>query len=152
MPASIGFEDILRRRSDGINRHDIRALSEVYFSDVVLFDPIYPQPVTGRENILNILKASFEAFPDYHDEILGLYVSKNKKANAAAAVELLDTGTFSGVLRSSSGRSFQPTGNHFEQRYMVITHFDNSGLISQLRAYYDPANLLRQLGIKFQER
>ena len=136
-------EDTIRKRVDAGNRHDINAMAMFYSSDVELHDPIFPQPLKGRENIKRFWEVTLKAFPDYHEEILSI-ISKAEKV----AVEIVGTGTFTGTLEMLGGATIPPTGKRFEFRYATFIRFDHDGLIREARGYYDTAGLLKQLGVK----
>jgi hypothetical protein len=94
-------EDIIRKRVELTNRHDLGALDafiDSYYSpDVTLYDPALPRPVKGRENLKRYWELVFKAFPDVHDEVLSLVSSQNNKT---AAIEVVENGTFTGTLQA----------------------------------------------------
>jgi len=62
-----------------------------------------------------------------------------------AVVEFRNTGTHTGVLRSSLG-DFQPTGKRADLRYCSVMRV-RDGQVVEGRDYYDSATIARQLGL-----
>jgi len=83
-----------------------------------------------------------EAFPDGICRVENVIVSQDAEW---AVVEFRNTGTHTGVLRSSLG-DFAPTGKRSEVRYCSIMRVKD-GMVIEGRDYYDSATIVRQLGL-----
>ncbi|MFT5530653.1 MAG: steroid delta-isomerase-like uncharacterized protein [Candidatus Poriferisodalaceae bacterium] len=83
-----------------------------------------------------------EAFPDGLCRVENVIVSQDGEW---AVVEFRNTGTHTGVLRSSLG-DFAPTGKRSEVRYCSILRV-KGGMVVEGRDYYDSATIVRQLGL-----
>ena len=83
-----------------------------------------------------------EAFPDGLCEVENVIVSH---CGEWATVEFRNTGTHTGVLRSSLG-DFAPTGKRSEVRYCSVMKV-RDGMVVEGRDYYDSATIVKQLGL-----
>ena len=83
-----------------------------------------------------------EAFPDGTCTVESVIVSQDGEW---AIVRFRNTGTHTGILRSSLG-DFAPTGKRSEVRYCSIMR-GKDGLVVEGRDYYDSAAIVRQLGL-----
>lgn len=83
-----------------------------------------------------------EAFPDGRCLVENVIVSEG---GDWAVVEFRNTGTHTGVLRSSLG-DFQPTGRRAEVRCCSVMRV-RDGMVVDGRDYYDSATIVRQLGL-----
>ena len=81
-----------------------------------------------------------EAFPDGECKVENVIVSGDW-----AVVEFRNTGTHTGILRSSLG-DFAPTGKRAEVRYCSVMRVQD-GKVVEGRDYYDSATIVRQLGL-----
>ena len=64
------FTDTSRKIIDAINSHDIDAIANLYASDAVAYDPMYPQPLRGRDAIRKDYAVYLRGFPDLRFELL----------------------------------------------------------------------------------
>ncbi len=62
-----------------------------------------------------------------------------------AIVEFRNTGTHTGILRSSLG-DFQPTGKRADVRYCSVMRVGD-GQVVEGHDYYDSATIVQQLGL-----
>jgi len=51
---------------DFCNNHDLTLSGEIFADDFVLYDPLSPDPVQGRETFVEMVKQLWSAFPDAH--------------------------------------------------------------------------------------
>jgi steroid delta-isomerase-like uncharacterized protein len=91
----------------------------------------------GREQIKAFLKPQFRAFPDWHIERRGLY-----DCGATIWVEWMVTGTHAGELLGHAA-----THRGVELRGCSSFRFTSDGLLAVEDLYFDPATMLRQLGL-----
>src|SRR6266705_4236863 len=62
------YEAASRKFADTFNKHDLDALAKLYAEDAVAYDPMYPEPLRGREAIRKDAATFFRGFPDIHYE------------------------------------------------------------------------------------
>ena len=91
----------------------------------------------GREQIEAFLEPQFRAFPDWHIERRGFYV-----CGEATWVEWTVTGTHAGEFMG-----YAATHRGVELRGCSSFRFTSDGLIAVEDLYFDPATMLRQLGL-----
>ncbi len=82
-----------------------------------------------------------KAFPDFHREILSVYVAEN-----VVVVELATRGTHKGELSLPSG-TLAPTGKVIDVPSCDVFHLDESGKVTSFHCYNEASVLLQQLGI-----
>ncbi|MHA7984930.1 ester cyclase [Rathayibacter sp. CAU 1779] len=92
-------------------------------------------------------RAWFAAFPDYREQVTGLYTS-----DSAVAYELVGNGTSSADLLLF-GRTVIPQapGRRFEIRYAKVLVFDDDGEVVEDRHYLDTQTLRSQLAPKHED-
>jgi len=137
------FTEAGRKLTDGINAHDLDAATNVYASDAVAYDPMYPEPIRGRDGLRKDNAIFFRAFPDLRFEILTI-VEKDERNGAA---EIRMTGTHTGPLESPTGEEIPPTKKRIELKGAVFGRLNDRGEIVEERRYYDVGTMLRQLGL-----
>ena len=49
-----------------INAHDAKRFAATYAADAVVHDPLYPQPLKGRDAVEQDMVELLRAFPDHH--------------------------------------------------------------------------------------
>jgi steroid delta-isomerase-like uncharacterized protein len=91
----------------------------------------------GREQIVARVEPQFRAFPDWHVERRGFYA-----CGEVAWVEWAVAGTHAGEFMG-----YRPTHRGVELRGCSSFMFAPDGLIAVEDLYFDPATMLRQLGL-----
>jgi steroid delta-isomerase-like uncharacterized protein len=137
------FNEAGRKLTDGINAHNLDAATNVYASDAVAYDPMYPEPLRGRDALRKDTAVFFRAFPDLRFEIVSI-VEKDERNGAA---EIRMTGTHTGPLESPTGEEIPPTKKRIELKGAVFARLNDHGEIVEERRYYDVGTMLRQLGL-----
>ena len=137
------FNDAGRKLIEGINAHNIDAATNVYASDAVAYDPMYPEPLRGRDAIRKDTATFFRAFPDLRFELVSI-IEKDERNGAA---EIRMTGTHTGPLESPTGEDIPPTKKRIELMGAVFGRLNDRGEIVEERRYYDVGTMLRQLGL-----
>ncbi len=129
--------ETIKRLVEAFNRHDAAATGQLHASVSVVFDPGHPDPLQGRAAIEREAADWFAAAPDVDMVIERLWASEE-----GASDEMVMSGTQSGVTgdRPASNRSFRQTA-------VATWRFNKAGEITEERRYYDPADIMRQLGI-----
>ncbi len=138
----VAREDIIKRRTDAINRRDTSAVAALYAPDAVSYAPITPEGLRGRDAIRKSGETFLKAFPDINQRLLNI----NAKGDTVAA-EWVATGRHSVALELPTG-TLAPTNRQITVRGATFYRFDREGLISEERSYFDMASFLQQLGLK----
>jgi len=96
------------------------------------------QTFDGEQEVREYYRASRDAFPDQHNEIISLC-----SAGDAVITEFWLMGTHKGPLKTPGG-DLPPTGKTFRVRMAAFFEFDGEK-ISAERIYFDRMSLLQQL-------
>jgi steroid delta-isomerase-like uncharacterized protein len=137
------FEETTRKIADAISRHDLDAHAKLYASDAVAYDPMYPQPLRGRDAIRKDTEIFLRAFPDMRFEALTV-IEKDERTGSA---EIRLSGTHTGPLESPTGEEIPATKKRVDLKGAVFARLNERGEIAEERRYYDVGTMLRQLGL-----
>ncbi len=137
------FEEASRKLAKAISAHDIDGAAKLYATDAVAYDPMYPQPLKGRDAIKKDNANFFRAFPDLRFEI----VSVIEKDDRTGAGEIRMTGTHTGPLESPTGEEIPATNKRIDLKGAAFVRLNEQGEIVEERRYYDVGAILRQLGL-----
>jgi steroid delta-isomerase-like uncharacterized protein len=120
--------------------------------DCKLFDRIHradvrwESPVSSCSGVAGMRDRAMElasAVPDLHADLVSLIVDKDRNT---ASCEYIVTGTHLGPLCVRD--SWYPaTGQRFQYTSMAIVTFDDNGLVSEVRSYFDFIDIVRQVGL-----
>jgi steroid delta-isomerase-like uncharacterized protein len=137
------FEEASRNLAKAMTAHDLDAVAKAYASDAVAYDPMYPEPLRGRDAIKKDTADFFRAFPDLRMEISNVI----EKDDRLGAGEIRMTGTHTGPLATPTGGEVPPTNKRIEVKGAGFVRLNEKGEILEERRYYDVGTLLRQLGL-----
>jgi steroid delta-isomerase-like uncharacterized protein len=137
------FTDVSRKLVDAINAHNADAVANLYATDAVATDPMYPQPLRGRDAIRKDYASYIRGFPDLRFELLTI-VEKDDRSGAG---ELRLSGTHTGPLMAPTGEEIPPTNKRADLKGAVFGRINERGEIVEERRYYDSGTMLRQLGL-----
>ena len=137
------FEETTQKIAAAISKHDLDAHAKLYASDAVAYDPMYPQPLRGRDAIRKDTEIFLRAFPDMRFEALTV-IEKDERTGSA---EIRLSGTHTGPLQSPTGEEIPPTKKRVEVKGAVFARLNERGEIVEERRYYDVGTMLRQLGL-----
>ena len=137
------YQDASRKFADTFNKHDLDGLAKLYATDAVAYDPMYPEPLRGRDAIRKDTATFFKGFPDVRFEI----ISTIEKDDRNGADEIRMTGTHTGPLETPTGEELAPTNKRVEVKGSAFARLNERGEIVEERRYYDVATFLRQLGL-----
>lgn len=137
------YQDASRKFADTFNKHDLDELAKLYATDAVAYDPMYPEPLRGRDAIRKDTATFFKGFPDVRLEI----ISTIEKDDRNGADEIRMTGTHTGPLETPTGEELTPTNKRVELKGSAFSRLNERGEIVEERRYYDVATFLRQLGL-----
>jgi steroid delta-isomerase-like uncharacterized protein len=130
-----------RERVETWNRHDPAAYAAYYSDDATVHDPLYPEPLQGREAVYNDFDSFLTTFPDAVFRLGALVASGD-----TVAFEVVASGTHKGDLPSPDG-PIPATNRTIEMRIAAFAGLDDQGLVVDERRYFDVASLLQQLGL-----
>jgi predicted ester cyclase len=119
------------------NGRDVSVIPALYCVDFVADYRPYAPLRQGHHGVRAMVEGAIAAFPDYHEELLGMCVD-----GAHAAVHLRVTGTQLGPWGPLA-----PTGKHLVFEEMMWLTFDEHGLVRHQRGIVDNLLALRQAGV-----
>ncbi len=124
---------------EAFNNHDADAVAAEYAAEAIVYDPLYPEPLRGRDAVREDHANLFRAFADIivHRSV---FIANGN----TAAWEVTVSGTHSGPLDTPEG-IISPTYCRIEQSYGVIADIDHDGRFLRVRRYTDPTILGKQL-------
>lgn len=137
------YQDASKKFADVFNKHDLDGVAKLYASDAIAYDPMYPEPLRGRDAIRKDTATFFRGFPDIRLEIINTI----EKDDRTGADEIRLTGTQTGPLETPTGQELPPTNKRVEMRGGAFTRLNDRGEIVEERRYYDVGTFLRQLGL-----
>ncbi|MBI4337827.1 MAG: ester cyclase [Chloroflexi bacterium] len=138
----MAIEDAIRKGLEAFNRHEVEGVAELYAPGATVYDPLYPQPLRGRESIKKDWQEFIKAFPDIRMTATHILATGD-----TAAVEAVLTGTHKGPLTGPTG-TIPPTNRRVELRGSFFVRCDPQGQILEERRYFDTASMMAQLGMK----
>ncbi|HQH74298.1 MAG TPA: ester cyclase, partial [bacterium] len=121
-----------------INAHDLATLGLFTTDQFVLDQVAANQVLTGKEALIGLLGALFQAFPDYHIETLRTLASEPAQVMVR---EIVQTGTHQGEFMG-----IPPTGKIGALRALILYEFVGNQLVRETQ-YADMASLMIQLGV-----
>lgn len=124
---------------EAVNAHDAKAFAATYAADAVVHDPLYPQPLKGRDAIEQDMVELLRAFPDAR-----FTVGQLLQDGETVAGEFTLGGTHLGPLAAPDGE-IPPTGNSIKNNGAVFSKFNAAGEVIEERRYYDVAGLIAQI-------
>jgi steroid delta-isomerase-like uncharacterized protein len=137
------YQDSSRKFAESFNKHDLDGVAKLYATDAVAYDPMYPEPLRGRDAIRKDAATFFKGFPDIRYEI----ITTIEKDDRNGADEIRLTGTHTGPLATPTGQDLPPTNKRVELKGGAFIRLNERGEIVEERRYYDVATVLRQLGV-----
>ena len=137
------YQDASKKFVDMFSKHDVDGVAKLYASDATAYDPMYPEPLRGRDAIRKDAASFFRAFPDIRIELL----STIEKDERTGADEVRMTGTHTGPMEAPTGEEIPPTNKRIDVRGASFAKLNDRGEIVEERRYYDVGTILRQLGL-----
>jgi steroid delta-isomerase-like uncharacterized protein len=131
----------VQRALEALQRRDTAALGALYAPDALVMDPLYDQPLRGREAVEKDMQDLLRAFPDMSFSLRSLIVDGNLEA-----AEWTLRGTHSGPLAGPNGE-IAATGRQVELRVATFTRYNARQEAAEESRYYDIAGWMQQLGI-----
>lgn len=131
---------IVRTFFDSFNNHDLASAVALVADDCEWVDVAAGMTLPGKEGCRQWLQSFLTALPDGQTELTNIVA-----AGEWVFTEHTGRGTHTGPFRSPAGE-IPPTGKAVELQFAEVYKVTN-GRITLLRAYYDTATLMRQLGV-----
>jgi len=125
-----------------VNTRNVDQVVEQYADDATFQLPNLATPICGKDAIRSYLKESFAAFPDWTLDVTKVFVSGDETVIVNSV-----RGTNTGPMRGADGKSIAPTHKKFVQDQMTRVVLNEKGKVQSLRAYGNPADIDRQLGL-----
>jgi steroid delta-isomerase-like uncharacterized protein len=125
-----------------VNSRNVDKVLDQYAEDATFQGFAEEQPIHGKTAIRTALVNEFAAFPDWNIVPKTIAVSGSEVliVNSVA-------GTHDGPYTSATGKSYPATHRKFSQEQMTRVVLNEKGKVQSLKAYGNPAEMLRQLGL-----
>lgn len=124
-----------------VNSRNVDKVLEQYAEDATFQTPSEEHAIRGKAAIRTAMTEAFAAFPDWTIDPKVISVAGNE-------VLIVNSvhGTHSGPL-NAAGKSIPATHRKFSQEQMTRIVLNEHGKVTALRAYGNPADIARQLGL-----
>lgn len=133
---------LVEKYLDCVKRGDAQGLVALYAADAVLYEPLSPEPIKGRDAIAATFMAFKRAMPNLEFRLLRPPLVDGNRI----AFEIVATGTHDGPLATPQGE-LPPTGHTITAEQGLFETLDTDGLIAEERAYFDATGLAAQFGM-----
>ncbi|WP_181919455.1 ester cyclase [Alkalilimnicola ehrlichii] len=130
--------DVVRQEVEALKRHSLADMTDRYTEDAVVHDPMYSEPLRGREAIRDDLAAWLRTFPDLEVEMRAILEEGDRYA-----CEIAMTGTHKGPLITPDGE-LAPSGKRVAMSIGLFGRLDGDR-IAEERRYYDLSSIAAQL-------
>lgn len=131
---------LVRSIYEAFNRRDLDRLATLVTDDFMLVDIPTGMTFHGPSGFLQWLAGFTTALPDGHVEVTNLVATEEY-----VATEHTGRGTHQGPLQTPAG-TIPPTGRAVAVPFAEVFQL-RDGRVAGLRAYWDTATMLRQLGV-----
>lgn len=131
--------EIARGSVDAFNDRDWDRLGGQLAPNAVYDEVGTGRRLTGRDEILGVMKGWTRAFPDVKGTVESAIASKDR-----AVIEVTYRGTHKGELPTPTG-PVAPSGERMVTRCVQLIHVAD-GLIKENRNYFDMLNMLQGIG------
>jgi steroid delta-isomerase-like uncharacterized protein len=138
---TVSAKDSYTKAVEAFNRGDVKGFAALYAADAVVHDPIYPQPLKGRDAIEQDTSDVRRGFPDARF-VLGSIL----EADQTAALQYTLSGTNKGPFATPEGE-IPATGKTLTSEGAVFSRLNAQGEVVEERRYFDVAGMLAQLGL-----
>ena len=123
------------------NTHDVKAFVEL-FTDDIIYGNASSEPLKRKKIVTETFTNTFNTFPEIRIDIkqifsLGSYIACQHEV----------TGTFKNTWKRPDG-DVAPNGKTAVMPMISLIKVTPDGLISEVRDYYDTADLMKQLGVE----
>jgi steroid delta-isomerase-like uncharacterized protein len=125
-----------------ISAEDTAEFGALYADDAILHEPLYPEPVIGRQAIVEGEAGLFRAFAD-----ITIEVRSEVAAGTQVVAELILAATNDGPLNLGEDE-IAPTGKRIEIPIVWVLELNDDGLIADESDYFDTSLIMHQLGLE----
>jgi steroid delta-isomerase-like uncharacterized protein len=137
----LDLSDFTTRYAAAWNACDTDAMAELITEDVVWADPALPEPARGIAAVQEFMRTSFRVFPDLR------FSEPDPPHLTIDGHDVAWAWVMEGTMRGPiDPPGFVPTNRHMRVEGVDLWTM-REGRIARYRAYYDMADLVRQLGI-----
>jgi steroid delta-isomerase-like uncharacterized protein len=135
-------EQEVRQMIAVVNTRNVDKILEQYADDATFQVPSQEAPLAGKTAIRGFLASSFQAFPDWTQDVKNVYIQGHD-------VVVLNSvhGTHTGPLTAQDGKTIAPTNKKFVQEQIARVVLNEAGKIQSFRAYGTASDLNQQLGL-----
>lgn len=130
------------RLAAALERGDLEAIASLYAEDAVMYHPLMPQGVHGREAICESEADLLRAFGDIRIEVRSVLETRR-----GSAAQVVLRAVNDGPLDIGGEEPLPPTGRRIELPSVWWFELDEHGLVTEERDYFDSAGLMSQLGL-----
>lgn len=112
--------------------------------DVAVYWPGQPEPTRGRHNHDLEAVEFFKAFPDNH------LINRPYKILFADSHHTCSVADFYGTMKGPmtvGGRVIPPTNKSFHVEFCTVATWNDDGVITEERLFYDLVGLMKQIGL-----
>ena len=134
-------KELVRNFFEELDKGNAEIISELYISDAVSYSPSGSTTPTSPEELVEMTKMFYDAFPDLAHSIKELIASGDKVIARVTA-----RGTHKGEFYS-----IPATGNKIELSFIVIVRIENGKFVEQ-RQEIDMLGFMQQLGMELKPK
>ncbi|MDV2477104.1 ester cyclase [Rhodococcus zopfii] len=136
------LESYPQRYFEAWSQRDIDVALDVISPQVDWRDPSLPAPITDHEGARDFFVSAWQGFPDLKFEAIGTPIVDVARRRVTHEWRMIGTHTGEGFPPG-----VPPTGKPFDIPGADIWEVDEHGRAVSVRAYWDVATLMRQLGL-----
>jgi steroid delta-isomerase-like uncharacterized protein len=131
------LEQIARARVETMNRHDLRALGQLFSDSAKIMSIGFPEIKTGPAGAREVYGRYFNTSPDMKYEITSIVTGEN-----AAVVEYTSVGTMNSP---EAGEPDYMRGKKYTLKNCTRMNIENGKIVKEM-TYFDQLAFLRQVG------
>ena len=136
-------EELVNQAIATFNQRDATAYTALFTEDAVLYDPFFPEPTKGREEIAALVSGVWGSFSDARWELVGPVVAADDRIAFVVAVQM----THDGPMPMPDGTIMDATGERISFESGVFWTLDDDGLVAEERGYFNATAVAMQLGL-----
>lgn len=130
---------------DAWNGQDWDTFNKRHAENVAVYWPGQPEPTRGQNAHQEEAEQFFQTFPDNRVGNRPYKVLFGEGEWTCSVANF--TGTMTGSMAGSDGKTIQPTNKKFQVEFCTVAHWNEKGEITEEKLFYDLVGLMRQLGL-----
>lgn len=134
---------LMKAGDDAFNRQDIAAMDAAHHPDIIAHMTGSEKPTVGRAALATALGGMFRAFPDIHVQN-DPYPIQFGNGDWMTVITRA-TGTFSGEMVLSDGKTIPGTGKSFDVVFSTTAKWDGD-LLAEEYVFWDATLMAQQIG------